>query len=623
MSQPMAAQNDSPGGPTVRAGAGVASAAWGPDRRAAAIVLIVLAGLAAYANSLDGAFLFDDRDFSDNPRALSWVSAGRALASSRPLTELTLMANYTLDGLRARGYHLFNLSVHLLAGCVLFLLVRRLFRRPALATRYGAAADALALAVALLWTVHPLQTQAVTYIVQRAESMMGLFYLLTLYCAVRGFEAAEATGRNSAASAVRWYGAAVLCCIAGMAAKPVMATAPLMVLAIDYLLSARSLRDALRRRWGLYLALAATWLVLIVTTLGKANAVSAGFGYKAITPWEYACTQPRAILWYVRLAFWPDPLCFDYMRPALREWGRFLAPAAVVLLLLAVTLWLLVRRRPAALIGVWFFLILSVSSSIMPIADVCVEHRMYLSLAAVIALVVLAAYGFGGWALRRLAPPPQDRARWGRVAACVATGALVLLLGWRTAERNRDYRSEVALWRSVLRVRPDNPRAKLNYGYALFAEGRVDDAIAMTHDPALARDPAAHLNLGRFHAAQGRPAQAEGEYRSAIALDADFARAHYNLGNLLLQQERTAEAARSFAEAARVQPEWPAAHNNLGIALAKLSDVKAAEAQFRLALRLDPDYAAAHENLARLLTLTGREREALQEFAEAARARKR
>lgn len=622
MSQSMAAQNDSPAGPSGRVGNGAASEASGLAWRAAAIALIVLAGFAAYANSLDGAFLFDDRDFSDSPRALSWASAGRALASARPLTELTLTVNYALDGLRVRGYHLFNLSVHLLAGCVLFLLVRRLFRRPALAARYGAAADALALSVALLWTVHPLQTQAVTYIVQRAESMMGLFYLLTLYCAVRGFEAAEGAGRDSAPLAVRWYVAAVLCCAAGMAAKPVMATAPLMVLVVDYLFFAPSLRDC-RRRWGLYLALAATWVILVSTTLLKANEASAGFGYKAITPWEYACTQPRAILWYARLALWPDPLCFDYMRPALREWGRFVVPAAVVLLLLAATVWLLFRRRPAALIGVWFFLILSVSSSIMPIADVCVEHRMYLSLAAVIALVVLAAYEFGGWALRRSLPTPRDRIRWGRVAACVATGVLIVLLGWRTAERNRDYRSETALWASVLRVRPENPRAKLNYGYALFAEGRVDEAIAVTRDPALAGDPAAHLNLGRFHAAQGRPAPAEEEYRKAIALDPDFAKAHYNLGNLLLQQNRTADAERAFAEAARSQPDWPAAHNNLGIALAKLNDLKAAETQFRLALRLDPDYAAAHENLARLLALTGREGEALQEFAEAARARGR
>lgn len=615
MPQPTTPQSSAPTAPEGKA--------WPPAWRIAAFALIVAAGMAAYANSLDGAFLFDDRDFSESPRALSWANTAEALRSARPLVDLTLMANYSLDGLNVRGYHLFNLAVHLLAGCVLFSLARRLLRSPVLAPRYGAAADALALAVALLWTVHPLQTQAVTYIVQRAESMMGLFYLLTLYCAVRAFEAGGNAEQQPAAGALRWYAASALCCLAGMATKPVTATAPLMVLAVDYLLFAPSLRDALRRRWPLYLALVATWQLLLSTVLVRPNQTSAGFGYRAITPWEYACTQPRAILWYVRLALWPDPLCFDYMRPVLRQWGQFIAPAVVVLLLLAATAWLLLRRRPAALIGVWFFLILSVTSSIMPIADVCVEHRMYLSLAAVIAAVALGGYEIGRRLPGLLQPERAARARWGGVVAIVLVATLAVILAWRTAERNLDYRFESDLWESVLRVRPDNTRAKLNFGYALFAEGHLDDAIAVTSAPALAGDPAAHLNLGRFFAAKGLPARAEEEYRRAINMDPDFAKAHYNLGNLLLQQRRYAEAARAFAEAVRSRPDWPAAHNNLGIALANLSDLKAAETRFRLALRLDPGYAAARDNLGRLLIVTGREKEGLRELGEAADARKK
>jgi tetratricopeptide (TPR) repeat protein len=427
-----------------------------------------------------------------------------------------------------------------------------------------------------------------------------------LYCAVRGFEAMDAAGQRARPVGVRWGVAAALCCAAGMATKPVMATAPVMVLALDYLFFSLSWKQALRRRWVLYAGLAATWLVLLPTTVMQSHESSAGFGYRAITPWEYACTQPRAVLWYVRLALWPDALCFDYMRPPLREWGRVIVPAAAVVLALGVTVWLLARRRPAAMFGVWFFLILSVTSSVMPIADVCVEHRVYLSLAAIIAAAVIGGYEAGGWLLRRVARRPESRARWGRALAWGAVALAAVALGWRTHERNRDYRSEAALWESVLRARPDNLRAKLNYGYALFVEGRTEEAIGMTQAPAQAGDPAAHLNLGRFYSASGRAREAEAAYRKALELDPGFAKAHYNLGNLLLQQGRVPEAAGEFAVAARLRPEWAAAHNNLGIALARMNDLKGAEERFRRALALDPGYAAARENLARVLGLTGR-----------------
>ncbi len=585
-----------------------AEGGWSLRRQAAACLLILLAVWAAYANSLRCPFHFDDDPLYWEGRPPSWQERARAaLAGSRPLTDLTLALNYAIGGTDVPGYHVFNISVHALAGCALFLLVRRVLRAPALRERYTRAADALALATALLWALHPIQTQSVTYIVQRAESMTGLFYLLTLYAALRGFRVGEDGQTGVAVASGRgWYVLAVVCCAAGMATKPVMATAPIMVLVFDRLLGAGGWAGALRRRWGFYLALAATWLVLVQTVLAQGHTESAGFGFRGFTAWEYACTQPRAILWYLRLAFWPHPLCFDYVRPVLRDWTQFALPAAVVLLLVGVTLFLLARSRPSALFGVWFFLILSVTSSFMPIADVCVEHRVYLSLAAVVAAVVLGGYESGCFLLRRMGGGARVGAAlgWGGVAV------LALLGGWRTIERNRDYRSQTALWESVLRVRPDNLRAKLFYGYGLFTENRVDEAIAVTQDPARAGDPAAHLNLGRFYATQGRLSEAEASYRAALALDPNFAKAHYNLGNLLLTQGRTPEAASAFSDAVKADPTVPRAHNNLGIALARMGRLPEAERHFREALRLDPGYSAARQNLERLLRLTGRGGEA-------------
>jgi len=160
--------------------------------------VVVAAGLLAYCNSFTGGFFHDDfTSIPENPtiqrlwpiwQALSPPHRGELTVEGRPLINLSLAINYALGGYNVWGYHALNLTVHILAGLTLLGIVRRTLRQPALRDRFGAAANELGLATAVLWTVHPLQTESVTYIVQRAESIMGLFYLLTLYCFIRGAE---------------------------------------------------------------------------------------------------------------------------------------------------------------------------------------------------------------------------------------------------------------------------------------------------------------------------------------------------------------------------------------------------------------------------------------------------
>lgn len=143
---------------------------------------IVVAGAIAYATSFGGVFLFDDvRHILQD----EWVRQLQGLPGRRPLVKLSLALNFRIGHVEPFGYHLFNLSIHLLAGLALFGLIRRAAWLTPQRRVIGASASTIAGVVALLWTVHPLQTQAVTYVIQRAESMMALFYLLTLYCIVR------------------------------------------------------------------------------------------------------------------------------------------------------------------------------------------------------------------------------------------------------------------------------------------------------------------------------------------------------------------------------------------------------------------------------------------------------
>lgn len=549
--------------PDARAAAG--SRAWALAPRLIPL-LLVGAGLGAYINSFDGTFVFDDRiRIINNPQIRHlwppWEVMGR---NSRPLVQLSLAVNYALGGLSVWGYHAFNLAVHLLAALTLFALVRRTLESHRLRARYGQAAPWLALAVALLWLVHPLQTESVTYIIQRAESLMGLFYLLTLYCALRGALSPHPR---------RWFIAAVSACALGMGSKEVMVSAPLVVLLYDRVFLADSFTDVFRRRSGLYWGLAATWVV------AGALLASGGRGFSYVnegalgpgpTSAHYAITQFGVIVHYLRLALWPHPLIFDYAWPLAETVSAVLPWAAIVLALVGVTA-LVFRRLPAlGFLGAWFFLILVPTSSLVPIADVACEHRMYLPLAAVVALVVIGAYEALGALFRRLGAP-HDLRRWVLVGLLVAA---VAGLGSATFRRNEDYRSEFAIWNDTLAKRPENPRAHNNLGVIQYRRGKVNEAIA-NYSEALRLEPeyaGAHNSLGAALASQGHFSEAIPHLFEASRINPRYATPHYNLGGILFRQGRITEAIAQYSEALRRRPAFPEARHVLGLALAKQTD---------------------------------------------------
>ncbi|HWP44326.1 MAG TPA: glycosyltransferase family 39 protein, partial [Blastocatellia bacterium] len=338
---------------------------------------IIAAAAIAYMNSFEGPFIFDDREILTNTYIRDLWPPWQAMFAppnvSRPLVALSLAINYAISGLDVWSYHVLNLMIHMLAGLALFGVVRRTLASSTLSQQYGPSSYALALVVALVWTVHPLQTQSVTYIIQRGESLMGLFYLTTLYSAIRGSD----SPRRRA-----WYAAAILSCAAGMLSKQVMITAPVVVLLYDRMFLSGSFKEALRRRWPLYAGLAATWGLLAATLLAMPPSETAGFGVKTITPWAYFVSQFSVIVHYLRLSLWPDALCLDYAWPEAKSAGEVIPYAVALLVLGGATLWALWRRKPAGFLGAWFFLILSVTSSFVPLSDLAFEHRMYLPLAA-------------------------------------------------------------------------------------------------------------------------------------------------------------------------------------------------------------------------------------------------
>ena len=414
------------------------SAKWAT---ALSVAALVLAGFWAYRNSFSAPFFFDDLPAIVDNRSIRHLGAiGEVLSPAvadgsgvegRPMVNLSLAINYAWGGLNVEGYHALNLAIHLLAGVTLLGIVRRTLHH-----RGSEQSMLLGWVVALIWTVHPLLTESVTCVVQRTESMMGLFYLVTLYCFIRGSEAPDRRHGS------RWHMLSIAACLLGMGTKEVMVTAPLMVLLYDRTFAAGSFGAAWRARRRYYLGLGATWLGLayLVVQAGGKRGEAAGFGL-GVTGWSYALTQAQAVVMYLKLAFWPRPLVVDYGRGVVTQAGAVGGQLILLAVLLAATVYALfwpeppisrlrlADRRALGFLGAWFFIILSPSSSVLPlVTQTMAEHRMYLPLASVVTLAVSGLHALIG----RLTP-----------FLCLGAAAG---LGVLTALRNADYRSALSIW---------------------------------------------------------------------------------------------------------------------------------------------------------------------------------
>ena len=625
--------------------------------------VIVLAALAVYYNSISCPFIFDDQPaITQNLTirhfwsALSPPPNGGGVIG-RPLVNFSLAVNYAVGGLKVWGYHATNLAIHILAGLTLFGIVRRTLLRPAFAGLRRASPSApnsgesaqgpsfadsstvLAFIVALLWTVHPLQTESVTSIIQRTESLMGLFYLLTLYCFVRGAESrSQASGVGHQVSEAKnqekelktqnqeavlplssglmpdasclWYSASILSCLLGMASKEVMVSAPLIVLLYDRTFVAGTFKEAWQERRKYYLGLASTWLLLgfLVSAAGGSRGTAAGFGL-GITPWTYALTQCRAIIHYLKLAVWPHPLVLDYGTKVVPHLAEVLPQALVLVLLVLATIFGVWRRSALGFVGAWFFAILAPSSSIVPlVAQTVAEHRMYLPLAAVVLLVLSVLYRLLG---RR---------------SVYVGGGLAVLLTVLTQQRNKDYRSELSIWNDTAAKCPDNARAPYNLGcYLAKTPSRLPEAM-VAYETALRIDPDyvdAHTNLGNaLLNLPGRLPDAIAQYEAVLRIKPDSAEAHNNLGTALLNAPgRMPDAIAQYEAALRLNPDFAQAHFNLGIALLKVPGrLPDAIAQYEAALTINPDLAQVHVNLGTaLLKMPGRLPDAIAQFEAALR----
>ncbi len=574
---------------------------------------LLIAGLIAYANSFTGVMLFDDESSivkAQNIRQLWPLTAH--LAQPRPVLVLTFAINYAVGGLDVLGYHVVNLAIHLLAGLALFGVIRRTLTLPRFQGAYERDASLLAFVVSLLWLIHPLQTGSVTYIVQRAESLMGLLYLTALYAVIRGAQAARGWP---------WYIGSILAFSVGIATKEVIVTAPIVFLLYDRVFLSTSWREVLRKRWAFYTLPylpGVVWLflrLLPVLTPSATDAVmpaSAGLNVEGLTPWLYARTQPEIILHYLRLVFWPHPLILNYEWPVDHDSGGIFLSFLSIAVLIGISVWALKAYPSIGFLGLTFFILLAPTSSLIPIRDLAFEHRMYLPLACVLTLVIFGVRRVANrWRTPRFFLPG--------LLICVVLASVV-----GTLARNRDYQSPYTMWTSILDHYPRNYRSLANLGTASYREQKFEQALAYyTRAIEIKDDDSIVLyNLGMALQKSGKQKEAETIYRHAIDGNPPGLQASLianQLGLIAIARKAPDEALAYFQKAVDADGTNAIAQKNLGLLYLRKQNNEGAANHLALAIRLKPDYADAYYWLGIVREQQGRPEEARAAFSEALR----
>jgi hypothetical protein len=573
----------------------------------AALVLVV--ALATYFNGLSAPFVWDD-----DPAIVTNQSIRGSLTDAltppletpvagRPIVNATFAVNYTLGGLDTTGYHIWNLAILAASALLLFGIVSRTLRRfsgrlqpsdrPPERGRY---IDGVALVAALTWMVHPLLSETVDYVTQRSESMMGLFFLLTLYAAIRARDARRRFG---------WEVLAIASCAVGMATKESMVTAPVAVVLYDLVFEFDSLGDALRSRGSLYAGLAATWLELAVIMWRWPRST---VGSTAVGPWTYLLNQAEMITRYLALTVWPQSLVLDYGLPRMLAVRDVVAEGALIVALVVATAFAF-RRWPAiGFLGVMFFLTLAPTSSIVPITtEVGAERRMYLPLAALVVPAVTVAGVFVERA--RLRSPARSRTLVG--GAIAVSAALIAGLAVRTVSRNRDYETPIGLWESVVARRPHG-RARFALANQLIEAGRHDEAIAQLRE-AVVDFPDARAGLGTELLVDGKFQESVDVLEAFVQANPSapnraparplIATGYRALAEQWLRERQPAKAADQARRSLQYEPRSADAHNLLGAALASQGQLDQAVEEFQAALRIDPQHQQARNNLTHAMSI--------------------
>jgi tetratricopeptide (TPR) repeat protein len=551
----------------------------------AAVCLII------YSNTFGSGFYFDDGyNFTENFLVKNIFRPGLIwnYNPTRFITLFTLSFNYQIGGLNPAGYHIFNILVHIAASILVFRLAKLTLGLPGIKEKTeNVNADYAALFIALIFAAHPLQTQAVTYIIQRAASMASMFYIASVLFY------AEYRLKKGGKGGAEFYILSLISCLLGMFTKEIVFTLPLMIVVYELLFFYDGSRKAKVGLIPYLLTLPVIPLTIKFMSPGAAKEMAQASNQ--ISAYSYFITQFKVILTYIRLVFLPVGQNLDYDYPLSTG---FFEPATLISFLALAGLFILglyfIRRNRLVSFGIfWFFLTLAVESSIMPIRDVIFEHRMYLPMAGAAFLIV--------YLLSEYIP-----LKFSRILFYAGAIVIVALAGAAFA-RNKVWANEYTLWNDAVQKSPRKARCYSNRGVALLNMKKYDDAIS-DFNKALSINKNfknAYFNRGSAFYYKKEYDKAAADFTKTIALDSAYAFAYNNLGAILLERRQIGKALSCFKKALKNDTNYAAAYNNRGVLAKAVGDYETAAQYYKKAIQKNSSYAEAYFNLGEINMFLG------------------
>ncbi|WP_136516097.1 tetratricopeptide repeat protein [Geomonas edaphica] len=579
------------------------------------LFLIALLGLLAYSNSFHVPFFLDDDGSILNNMVIKDLSRflsgdGYAYNPRRFLGYLSVALNYRFGGLDVTGYHVFNLAVHIITAWLVYALAAVTLRTPFFAEAAPKLDEAAAppttmvpLFAALIFVAHPVQTQAVTYIIQRLAALATLFYVLSLVCYAKARLVQEAKGKALGLKPVSLYLLALAFAGCAMKTKEIAFTLPFVIALYEFLF----FRMSTAKKLAVLAPMVLTAVVVPLGVLGSGRSMGSLLSeVNALTRvdtnvsrLDYLFTQFPVIATYLRLFFLPVNQNLDYDFPVYHSFVSLpvLLPFLLLLALFLLSLFLLRRswdpRVRLISFGIlWFFITISVESSIIPIADVIYEHRVYLpSVGAFIAFAAAASL------LLRRVPA---------LASMAAATVVVLALAGTTFARNQVWGSEVSLWSDAVRKAPNKARPHYNLALALDKVNRSDEALPHAVEAArfAPSEPYAYNLIGSIMAKTGRIEQAAAALTEAVRLAPQVPAPHVNLGDIYAKAGQTAQALEQYQIALQLMPTDADIYHKIGVVHAVSNDMDKAVIFFQCAASIAPqrpDYRVDLEKARNLL----------------------
>jgi tetratricopeptide (TPR) repeat protein len=587
------------------------SAGRGHSYGALLLVLLAVPVIFIYADTLTAPFIFDGRiNIEGNPHIRISRITLKGLATAafdsplhrRPVANISFALNYYLHGYNVVGFRLVNIIIHVISGILLYFFIQATFRTPAL--RFcNTPAKWISFFAAAIWMVHPLQTQSISYIVQRMNSLAAMFYILSFLFYVHFRMSPQKRSKGWLLSGC------ILAGILALGTKENAATLPFFLILYEWYffenLSLKWLKAHIPRLAGLFLLLAI--IALIYLGVDPLDKILATYEIRNFTPTQRILTELRVVIFYISLFLWPHPsrlnLDHDFgLSSSLTDPITTLFSMLAIAVLMALAVITARNQRLISFCILWFLGNLVIESSIFGL-EIIFEHRLYLPTMMCSLIIVLFVY--------RWAKPTWMK------TVILCTLAIVGAV-W-TYERNEVWRNRITIWQDCVNKSPQKARPYNNMGAAVVDEGHYDEAIALFHKALQINPyyPNARANLGLTLAKLGKVEEGIAQLLKALQIKPKDYETLSNLGVALLKQERYAEAIKYLSEALEINPHFAKAHNNIGVVLQRQNRFQEAMGHLRSALQLDPDYAEAYNNLGVTLAIQGRHEEAIEQFSAA------